>query len=105
MRISVLLLVLPLLAGCSDIDWNHLTSFGSPSDDAADPAGVASAAPAAAAPVPGQTSAASSPAAPNAFCLGVARQDATGNGFDTATQQRVAQRSYAQCVVLFAGQN
>ena len=45
--------------------------------------------------------AAASPVAPNAFCMGVARGDAMGNDFDAATQARVAQRSYAQCVAIF----
>ena len=95
MRVSVLLLLLPLLAGCTDADWDHLTSFGhADRDDAAAPATVAAAAPA---PAPG-------PAAPNAFCLDAARQDATSYGFDTATQTKVAARSYQQCVTIF-GQN
>ena len=81
MRIAVLLLVLPLLAGCTDTDWNHLFSFGG-ADQSYDT--VAAAAPAAAAPAP-----APAPAAPNAFCLGVARQDATSNDFDEATQKMI----------------
>ncbi len=57
---------------------------------------VASAAPATPAP------ATPAPAgAPNAFCMGVAKGDAMGNDFDAATQARVAQRSYAQCVAIF----
>jgi hypothetical protein len=93
MRIPVLLLVLPLLAGCTDADWNHLMSFAGSRDheevtEAAAPAPIAVARPAA-------------PTASNAFCMGVARQDATSNGYDPATQTRVAQQSYQQCVALF----
>ena len=92
MRAPVFLLLLPLLAGCTDADWDNLTSFG-PRDQAQ----VAQAA----APVPATAAASAAPPAGNAFCLGVARQDATTNGFDQATQQRVAVRSYQQCVELF----
>jgi len=55
--------------------------------------------PAAAAPAtaaPAQTA-----AAPDPFCLGIARQDAMSNDFDTGTQQKVAARSYQQCVQIF----
>ncbi len=92
MRIPVLLLVLPLLAGCSDADWNHLMSFGG-SRDRRDV--TQAAAPAAPVPV-----AAAAPAS-NAFCMGVANQDATSNGYDPATQGRVALQSYRQCVAIF----
>lgn len=92
MRISVLLLALPLLAGCTDADWDHLMSFGGSRDrqevrEAAAPA----------APVP----APAAPPASNAFCMAVAQHDATSNGYDPATQTRVAQQSYRQCVTLF----
>ena len=87
MRRFTLLLVLPLLAGCSDV--SNLLDFPGSS-----PREVAAAAPAAA-PAP------ASPGAPDPFCLGVAKGDATDNDFDAATQQRVAQRSYAQCVAIF----
>jgi hypothetical protein len=69
---------------------------GSPHSEAAAsaprPAQIAQAAPA-----PAQ-------AAPDPFCLGVAKQDATTNGFDQATQGRVAIRSYQQCVGIFGNQ-
>ena len=97
MRALPLLLILPLLAGCSGIDWASLTHFGSdsrPPARAASPSQVASQE-LAAAPAPAQP--------PNEFCLAVAKQDATENGFDTATQQKVAVRSYQQCVQLFGG--
>jgi hypothetical protein len=95
MRILVVLALLPLLASCTDSDWNNLLDFGSSSDDTPRPTAVAAAAPAAPAAA-GQA---------NNFCLGVAREDATTNGFDTATQQRVAARSYQQCVSIFGSQN
>lgn len=89
MRRFILLLALPLLAGCSDV--SNLLDFPGSS-----PREVAAAAPAAApAPAP------AGPGAPDPFCLGVAKGDATDNDFDAATQQRVAQRSYAQCVAIF----
>jgi hypothetical protein len=91
MRIAVLLLALPLLAGCSDTDWSRLMSF----DGIRDHQEVAQAAVAPTPPPP--------PAVPasNAFCMGVANEDATSNGYDLATQQRVAQQSYGQCVAIF----
>ena len=91
MRVCVILLILPFLAACSGLDWDHLTSFGT-SERAQ-----------AAAPAPVSVARAAAPAqpAPNAFCMAVAKQDATGNGFDTATQQRVAVSSYQQCVGVF----
>ena len=36
------------------------------------------------------------------FCRAVANQDATGNDFDPATQQRVFARSYSQCVAIYS---
>jgi hypothetical protein len=92
MRVLALLL-LPLLAGCTDADWSHLMSFGGSRDRQE----VTRAAAAAPAPAP---AAAAAPAS-NTFCMGVAQQDATGNGFDQTTQQRVALRSYQQCVAIF----
>jgi hypothetical protein len=38
---------------------------------------------------------------PNQFCASVATQDAGGNDFDPATQQRVFVQSYRQCVAVF----
>lgn len=89
-----MLLFLPLLAGCTDADWDHLMTFASQDRSEVTQAAVAAPAPAAAPP-------AAAPGAPNAFCLDMARQDATGNSFDEATQKRVALRSYQQCVALF----
>ncbi len=76
-----------LLSGCTDTDWDHLTSFGESA-----PQEVAAAAPAPAVAAPPDTS----------FCQAVARQDATGNAFDAATQTRVAPSSYAQCMTLYS---
>ena len=115
MRILVALALLPLLAGCSDADWNRLLAFdGSPQTiartspttrEVAAPRSVAVTAqpPAAApppAPAPGATQAQAA-AALNPLCLGVARQDAMSNDFDTATQQKVAVRAYQQCQQIF----
>ncbi len=50
------------------------------------------------APVP-QPQAAAAP--DTSFCQAVAKQDAAGDGFDAATQSRVFQRSFQQCVALF----
>ena len=97
MRLWPVLILLPLLAGCSGIDWDSLTSFGTSSgDEAATAAPAAPAQVAATAPAPAQ-------AAPQAsqFCSAVAKEDAMGGGFDTTTQQRVVLRSYQQCVQIF----
>ena len=88
-----------LLAGCSDADWNHALNYsglgGSADADADAVQPVTSAATAAPA---GATQA----AAPNTdICRAVATQDATGNDFDPATQQRVFARSYSQCVAIY----
>jgi hypothetical protein len=111
MRIWPVLILLPLLAGCTDSDWNRMLSFGGSDDAGRAPAAVATAAPTRA-PAPAPTApAAPAQAAPatlaaaaaqmNPFCLGIARQDATTHDFDTATQQKVAARSYQQCVQIF----
>jgi hypothetical protein len=98
MRAWMVLAVLPLLAGCTDSDWNKLLSFGGSRDEAR-PTAVATAAPA---PSPAPAPASAAPAAQaNPFCLGVARQDATTNDFDPSTQQKAAVQSYQQCVEIF----
>jgi hypothetical protein len=100
-----------LLAGCTDTDWDHALNYahlgGSPSEDVDAPVRTAAPQPRA---VP-QTVAATAAAAPapvtaaapdNAdFCRAVATKDATENGFDPATQQRVFAQSYAQCVAIY----
>jgi hypothetical protein len=102
LTISALIALLPLLAGCSAGDWDYLTHFGSDSKAEAPAAqpriAEARPQPAPAAPAgaqPGQAQ------PPDPFCLAVAREDATGGGFDTATENRVALRSYQQCIQLF----
>jgi hypothetical protein len=89
----------PVLAGCADSDWNRLLNYGGEEEAAVTPvtsvSQTAAAQPAAAEPA--------APALPEnaGFCRGVATQDATSNGFDQATQQRVYQRSFAQCVAIY----
>ena len=108
MRISAVLTLalLPLLAGCSDSDWNNLLGFGSSDKAAGRPVAVAAprpiAAPTPAAPIV-QAPVTQAQAAPtlNPLCLGSARQDAMTNDFDAATQQKVAARSYQQCQQVF----
>jgi PBP1b-binding outer membrane lipoprotein LpoB len=90
MRAIIAVAALLLLAGCSEMPDN-LFSFDSPQEDAEVPAAPQAA--------PQQQAAAA--VAPNdSLCRAVAQQDATGNGFDQPTQQRVAQQSYAQCMAL-----
>jgi hypothetical protein len=98
--IPVLSLALCLFAaGCTDSDWNHLMSFGGGAEE--EPVTAPAAAPA---PQP-EATAATAPTQtlpPNAeFCKNVATEDATRNGFDPATQQRVFQRSFTQCVAIY----
>src|SRR5690348_16518413 len=106
-----------LLAGCTDSDWDRALNYVYPAPDDADLTSDASPHPAAAvantASIPSapatvsQTSASNTASIPNAapvqpanadFCRAVATQDATANGFDPATQQKVFARSYGQCV-------
>ena len=98
--LPILSLTLGLFAaGCTDSDWNHLLSFGGGAEE--EPVTAPAAAPA---PQPEATAAAAPAPAlpPNAeFCKNVATEDATRNGFDPATQQRVFQRSYQQCVAIY----
>jgi hypothetical protein len=97
MRILSVLVFLPLLAGCSGGDWDYLFHFGNDTKEAGEPAPppkVAAAAP------PAGAQPAQAPA-PDPFCLAVAKEDATESGFDTATENRVALRSYQQCVQIF----
>ena len=95
-----------LLAGCTDADWDHAMKFTGVDDgQVAQTEPVPDAAPATGArtaqveaPVP-DTAAAPQPDA--GFCQQVAKQDASGNGFDAATQARLFQRNFQQCVALF----
>ena len=110
MRLLPVLVLLPFLAGCTDTDWNRLLSFGGSNDADSETTDVATAEPAPA-PPPAAAPATAAPTqvagaqpagpAPDPFCLGIARQDAMGNDFDPATQQKVAARSYQQCVQIF----
>jgi hypothetical protein len=85
-----------VLGGCSSLpNLSDLLSFPGDEQDAAPVRTVASAAPAPAAAAPG---------APDPFCLSVAAQNAQQGGFDQATQQRMVQRDYQQCVTLFRTQ-
>jgi hypothetical protein len=89
-------------AGCTDSDWNHVLNYGGLGEkDAASvdevPTPPAEAQAATAAPA---AAAAAEPSNAD-FCRNVATQDATRNDFDQATQQRVFQRSYAQCVAIY----
>ena len=81
-------------AGCSDADWNHLLNFGGVGEEEAEPAVQAAVA---VAPEP----AGAVPPSNVDFCRNVATEDATRNGFDRATQQRVFQRSFQQCVAIY----
>ena len=111
MRLAALLCAALLLAGCSDADWDHLMRFGDAPRvaDRTGPAPIATAAQDAGVKDAGaqdagqaaQPVAASAAAAPNAFCLSVANQRATSDGFDAATQARMAISNYRQCVAIF----
>jgi len=111
MRAWTVLALLPLLAGCTDSDWNRLLSFGPSGNNlraapvaTARRTAVATAAPVAApasASAPASAPAAAAAAQPDPFCLGIARQDATTNDFDPSTQQKAVVSSYQQCVQIF----
>lgn len=88
-----------IAAGCTDNDWNRMLNYGGMGENEAAPV-EAPAAP------PAEAQAAAAPAAPaepanTDFCRNVAAQDATRNGFDQATQQRVFARSFQQCVAIY----
>jgi len=112
MKKHVALIFCLFLAGCTDADWDRTLNYVYP---ASDDAGVTSEnAPQPATVNPNTASSApaaiSSTAASNTaeqpanadFCRAVATQDATSNGFDPATQQRVFARSYGQCVAIYS---
>jgi hypothetical protein len=96
-----------LLAGCTDSVWDRTLNYahlgGAPAEEIDPPVRTAAPQPAAAPQAVAAAPALIAPAAPeNAdFCHAVATKDATENGFDPATQQRVLAQSYAQCVAIY----
>ena len=102
MRKHIALAFCLVAAGCTDSDWDRALNYVYPATDDADVTSDASPQPA---PQPATTvavPAAATPAANADFCRAVATQDATSNGFDPATQQRVYARSYGQCVAMYS---
>jgi hypothetical protein len=95
LRLAALLSGL-LLAGCTDADWDHAMKFTGVGDGQAAQAEPAPGARTAQAQV--QTPA---PQLDTGFCQQVAKQDASGNDFDAATQARLFQHNFQQCVALF----
>ena|SRR5438874_1177757 len=89
-----------LAAGCTDSDWNHVLNYGGMAEEEAPPPGQAAVQAEAQAQPAAAPAAAAEPANAD-FCRNVAAQDATRNGFDQATQQRVFARSYQQCVATY----
>ena len=77
MRQIIIIALLAALCGCSEI-----TSLMG--DKSEIEASVARPAP-------------SAPPQDDSFCRNVAVEDATGKGFDEATQKRVAEQSYLEC--------
>jgi hypothetical protein len=95
-------------AGCTDSDWNHVLNYGglgekdaASVDEVPTPPAEAQAATDAQAATAAPAAAAAAEPSNADFCRNVATQDATRNDFDQATQQRVFQRSYAQCVAIY----
>jgi hypothetical protein len=106
MKKPLILIACLALAGCTDAQWNHALNYGGMGEDAESE--MADAPPARAA---AQVSAATAAPQPMAimptptnsdFCKSVATQDATANGFDPATQQRVLAQSYQQCLTIYS---
>ena len=93
LRLAAVLCAPLLLAGCSLPNLDNLLNFSSDADDQVATADTPrpAAAPAAAPAAPG---------APDPFCASIAQQYAQQDGFDPATQQRMVQRGYAQCVAM-----
>lgn len=90
-RLAVICCAALMLAGCSLPDFDGLFDFSGDSQMAAATPAPAPAPPAA-------------PGAPDPFCSSVAREDAQRGGFDAATQARMLQRSYQQCMEVFRSQ-
>jgi hypothetical protein len=88
-----------LLAGCTDADWDHAMNYAGLADTGTQPVKTTAHATASA---PAAIAAAPTAEPANAdFCRSVAMQDASGNGFDQPTQQRVFAQSYAQCLAIY----
>jgi hypothetical protein len=105
MKNPLILIACLALAGCTDAQWNHALNYTGMGDNDAAEAEAASETqvPARAAQAAPQPMAAM-PAAPASsdFCKSVATQDATTNGYDAATQQRVLAQSYQQCLTIYS---
>ena len=97
MKKPLILIACLFLAGCTDADWNHALNYGGMGDAEADAEPVAPM-PQTSAPAPLPVAAAP---ANNDFCKSIATRDATTNSFDPATQARVLQQSYAQCLTIY----
>jgi hypothetical protein len=105
MKNPLILIACLALAGCTDAQWNHALNYGGMGDADAAEAEVAAEtqAPATTARATPQPMAANPGLPANSdFCKSVATQDATANGFDPATQQRVLQQSYQQCLTIYS---
>jgi hypothetical protein len=89
-----------LLTGCSTVSsyWDMFNFSDSANEDDAMREQQAAAAPARPA------TPATAPGTPDPFCVSVARQDSGADTFDAATQQRMALRSYQQCVAMYRSQ-
>lgn len=106
MKSPLILIACLALAGCTDAQWNHALNYtGMGESDAADadvaPEPQAPARPSQAAAAPQPMTAMPAPANSD-FCKSLATQDATANGFDPATQQRVLAQSYQQCLAIYS---
>lgn len=103
MKKPLILIACLALAGCTDAQWNHALNYGGMGDADAAEAEIAAETqaparvPQAATPQPMAAAPANSD-----FCRSVATQDATANGFDPATQQRVLAQSYQQCLTIYS---
>jgi len=96
-RLAALLASTLLLSGCSMATRFYDRYFpGDASVDTSTPRVLASAT---GAPPP-----AAAPGAPDPFCAAVAHKDIEEGDFDAATQQRMLNRSYQQCVEMFRTQ-
>jgi hypothetical protein len=91
------LVALPL-AACNDADWNHaMTYSGLGGQQVA--ANTTGALPGENTPPPSPVQTSTAP--DTSFCESVARQDVTGDGLDTATQQRLFRSDFQQCIQMF----